>query len=545
MTSLYFRFVQKGIFSAEDALHSYLQIANASVNVSIRNTNLFFCFLSIYYILCKKETEKPAAYYSYFGAFIYIIQLNFGAFYVIITSQNGAFISGGNMYRKIETNIRNWIEHPGKAYLLTGARQIGKTWIIRHMLEECDYEWFEINFIDRPELIDILNSRISTEDFLLRLSAILPAECTPHKTIIFFDEIQENPELVTRIKFLVDEGSYRYIMSGSLLGVTLKNIRSVPVGYLHSDTMYPMDFEEFMIANGISLSVRNHIKESYEHRTPVDEFIHTTLLSLFFNYLIVGGMPDAVTAFIETRDIRQVSRIQQEIINLYKRDFTKYESENRKLKIISIYDLIPAELNKQNKKFVFSDLNKELKFDRYENSFLWLKDAGVALPVYNVDEPRIPLLASKNSNIFRLFDSDCGLLTSCYTDYVKLEILRQNGEVNNGALFENAVAQQLAANGFFLYFFKSTKIGEVDFVIEKDGSILYLEVKSGKNTHSHRALNNVLSHDRFHAEAYVLSCDNLEETDDILYLPVYMTYLIQNYQIEDPIINLDLSRLQS
>ena len=175
---------------------------------------------------------------------------------------------------------------------------------------------------------------------------------------------------------------------------------------------------------------------------------------MFFVYLIVGGMPDAVKTYIETKDIREVDKVQRDITTLYKEDFSQYEIEDRKLKLKSIYDIIPAELNKQNKKFVFTMLDKELKFDRYENSFLWLKDAGVALPVYNIEAPVIPLLASKSSNIFRLFSSDIGLLTSAYPAETKMELINKNGEVNNGAHFENAVAQQLTANGFTPYFCK-------------------------------------------------------------------------------------------
>ena len=192
-------------------------------------------------------------------------------------------------------------------------------------------------------------------------------------------------------------------MSGSLLGVELKGIASAPVGYLSVIRMYPMDFEEFMIANNVSNVTLDMLKEKFETCTPVDEFVHQKLLSIFFVYLIVGGMPDAVKTYVETKDIREVDKVQRDIVTLYKEDFSQYEVEDKKLKLLSIYDIIPTELNKQNKKFVFTMLDKELKFSRYENSFLWLKDAGVALPVYNVDAPVIPLFASKRSNVFRLF----------------------------------------------------------------------------------------------------------------------------------------------
>ena len=370
------------------------------------------------------------------------------------------------MYRKDSIIIEEWLKRSDKALLVTGARQIGKTWLIREEIAKSGYRKFEVNFIDQPDLVDYLNVKMSANEFLVKLKMIMPEDCKPQETVVFFDEIQKCPEIVTKIKFLVEEGSFKYVMSGSLLGVELKGITSVPVGYLTVLRMYPMDFEEFMIANSVSKTTLEMLKAKFETCQPVDEFIHQKLLSLFFIYLIVGGMPDAVKIYIATKDIREVDKVQRDIVALYKEDFSQHESEDKKLKLISIYDIIPAELNKQNKKFVFTMLNKELKFDRYENSFLWLKDAGVALPVYNVEAPVIPLKASKSSNVFRLFSNDTGLLTSAYPAETKLELINKNSEVNNGAHFENAVAQQLTANGLEPYFCKKKNIGELDVLVE-------------------------------------------------------------------------------
>lgn len=386
------------------------------------------------------------------------------------------------MYRKDSIIIEEWLKRSDKALLVTGARQIGKTWLIREEIAKSGYRKFEVNFIDQPDLVDYLNVKMSANEFLVKLKMIMPEDCKPQETVVFFDEIQKCPEIVTKIKFLVEEGSFKYVMSGSLLGVELKGITSVPVGYLTVLRMYPMDFEEFMIANNVSKTTLEMLKAKFETCQPVDEFIHQKLLSLFFIYLIVGGMPDAVKIYIATKDIREVDKVQRDIVALYKEDFSQYESEDKKLKLISIYDIIPAELNKQNKKFVFTMLNKELKFDRYENSFLWLKDAGVALPVYNVEAPVIPLKASKSSNVFRLFSNDTGLLTSAYPAETKLELINKNSEVNNGAHFENAVAQQLTANGLEPYFCKKKNIGELDVLVEMDGKVVPIEVKSGKLT---------------------------------------------------------------
>ena len=416
------------------------------------------------------------------------------------------------MYRKDSIIIEEWLKRSDKALLVTGARQIGKTWLIREEIAKSGYCKFEVNFIDQPDLVDYLNVKMSANEFLVKLKMIMPEDCKPQETVVFFDEIQKCPEIVTKIKFLVEEGSFKYVMSGSLLGVELKGITSVPVGYLTVLRMYPMDFEEFMIANNVSKTTLEMLKAKFETCQPVDEFIHQKLLSLFFIYLIVGGMPDAVKIYIATKDIREVDKVQRDIVALYKEDFSQYESEDKKLKLISIYDIIPAELNKQNKKFVFTMLNKELKFDRYENSFLWLKDAGVALPVYNVEAPVIPLKASKSSNVFRLFSNDTGLLTSAYPAETKLELINKNSEVNNGAHFENAVAQQLTANGLEPYFCKKKNIGELDVLVEMDGKVVPIEVKSGKAYKAHKSLDNFMKISDYHIEkAYVLSVANMEQ----------------------------------
>lgn len=448
------------------------------------------------------------------------------------------------MYRKDSIIIEEWLKRSDKALLVTGARQIGKTWLIREEIAKSGYCKFEVNFIDQPDLVDYLNVKMSADEFLVKLKMIMPEDCKPQETVVFFDEIQKCPEIVTKIKFLVEEGSFKYVMSGSLLGVELKGIASVPVGYLTFLRMYPMDFEEFMIANNVSKTTLEMLKAKFETCQPVDEFIHQKLLSLFFIYLIVGGMPDAVKTYIATKDIREVDKVQRDIVALYKEDFSQYESEDKKLKLISIYDIIPAELNKQNKKFVFTMLDKELKFNRYENSFLWLKDAGVALPVYNVEAPVIPLKASKSSNVFRLFSNDTGLLTSAYPAETKLELINKNSEVNNGAHFENAVVQQLMANGLEPYFCKKKNIGELDVLVEMDGKVVPIEVKSGKAYKAHKSLDNFMKISDYHIEkAYVLSVANTEQEGTVVYLPIYMCYLLKERKIGKLIVDLDMEGL--
>ena len=382
--------------------------------------------------------------------------------------------------REMKTTINNWILQGKEAFLLTGARQIGKTYLIRECLKESKYDYVELNFIERPELVELFENATNAQDLLMRLSLITDKQLNKGKTIIFFDEIQEFKDIVTRIKFLVEEGSYRYIMSGSLLGVELNDLRSAPVGYLRIEDMYPLTVKEFMKAVGIKENILEMLEECYKKQQPVDEFVHKKMLDVFYLYLIVGGMPEAVAVYTETNDLARVAAVHQKIMRLYKADFTKYET-TYKLKLREIYDSMPGQLDSKNKRFKINTLGKGLNYDRVANDFLWLKDAGVAIPVYNINEPKLPLIISENRNLFKLFFSDVGILTNQYSDQVKIAILNKEKSINNGALFENVVAQELLANGFNLYYFNNKKQGELDFVIELDGKVTPLEIKSGKD----------------------------------------------------------------
>lgn len=379
---------------------------------------------------------------------------------------------------------------------------------------------------------------------MLRLSALTDVPMIPGETLIFFDEVQECPEIVTAIKFLVEDGQYRYILSGSLLGVELKDIRSVPVGYLSILEMYPLDFREFCEANRVSQTVMDKLKECFEKKQPVDELIHEKMMELFRLYLIVGGMPAVVDAYIRTNNLKEVLRIQQGIVQLYYKDIAKYDKDN-KLYLDEIFSLIPSELNNKNKRFIMKDLNENFRFSRYENSFIWLKEAGVALPVYCVQEPELPLLLSKSTNLFKLFLSDVGLLASMYEDGLQLKILSREKDINFGAIYENVAAQELKAHGFELYYFNSKKQGELDFVIEYQGNVLPLEIKSGKAYTRHNALDNVLKEERYAIpQAFVFCYENISTQEKITYLPIYMIGFLEKEKIEEYIYSIDLSVLQ-
>lgn len=445
--------------------------------------------------------------------------------------------------RDAEKQINDWIDNGKDALLITGARQIGKTYLIRNCLKEKNIPYIELNFIENSEYIELFSKSFSSKDIIMRLSLIGGEKLIPGKTVIFLDEVQECKELITAIKFLVEDGSFKYILSGSLLGIELSDLKSAPVGYMSIFDMYPLSFKEFIKALGVSNEIIDILKQSYKNRTEVDVFIHNKLIDLFNLYLIVGGMPEAVSTYIETNNLEKVSKVHEKIIRLYKQDFSKYEVNN-KLKLKEIYDAMPSQLDQKNKRFRLNVLGDKMNYDRAENSFLWLKDAGVAIPVYNLNEPKLPFILNENRSLFKLFFSDVGLLTSQYSLQTKMAILNKEQSINNGSLFENAVAQELLSKGFKLYYFNSKKQGELDFLIELNGKVLPIEVKSGKDYKKHSALNNVMNDLNYDiAEAYILNQNNIEIKDKLIYLPIYMLMFIEDDEIKNPVYKLDLKGL--
>ena len=446
--------------------------------------------------------------------------------------------------RKINNYLREYYRKSSNALLITGARQVGKTYSIREFGKTFK-SFIEINFIENTDAIGLFKDAKGSTDVLMRLSAITNSPLIKGETLIFFDEVQECPDIVTAIKFLVDEGSYRYILSGSLLGVDLKDIRSVPVGYMGVREMFPLDFEEFITCVGINENVIASVKEAWIKRLPVDSFIHSKMMELFRLYLIIGGMPAAVSKYRESNNLQDVLAIQQEIIQLYKKDIAKYDPEN-KLYIEEIFNLIPPELNAKNKRFILKRLNENAKFERYENSFLWLKNAGVALPVFNVEGPKVPLLLARSRNLLKLFMNDIGLLAAQYADGIQVRIIKGDKDINYGSIYENAVAQELVAHGLWPYYYNSKKRGEIDFVIERNGKVLPMEVKSGKDYTYHRALSNIMDCDEYDIpEALVMNNDNLYVDGRITYAPVYMVMCLEKMAIAPVEYRVDLSGLSN
>ena len=452
-------------------------------------------------------------------------------------AQNGVEVMAV-LKRKIEKDIMHWIETSEKALLIYGVRQAGKTFIVRECLEAAGCDYIEFNLIRQPEIIDILDKATGIDDLILKLSLYSDKKIVPGKTFFFFDEIQKYKEIVTRIKFLVDDKRFRYIMSGSLLGVEIVDLKSAPVGYLRSIDMYPLDFEEFLQIFHVEEPILSRLRSAYMTKTPVDEVIHGKIMEMFNLYLIIGGMPAAVEKYRTTGSIDDVMDEHHSIIEQYKLDFTQYEEENRKLIITHIYEMIPAELNEKNKRFMIADIRKNLRYDRVSDSFTWLWKAGVALGVFNTTEPTVPLLLNEKSSLFKVFLSDVGLLTTVYGKACKLRIVNKEKDINKGAVYENVVAQELYAHGYPLYYYNSKKKGELDFVIEHAGQVLPIEVKSGKDYEKHSALDNVMSVEEYGInEAYVFTNDNIKTKGKITYLPIYMVMFLK----DDPIEFIDIS----
>lgn len=446
--------------------------------------------------------------------------------------------------RKISDYLESYFTpNRREALLITGARQVGKSYAIREFGKSHYSSFIEINLLEDSIARTSISKASNSKDLLLRITAIASQPLIKGKTLIFFDEVQVVPEIVTAIKFLVEEGSYQYVLSGSLLGIELKRISSMPVGYLTVKEMYPLNLEEFYRACGISDNIFSVLEEAFKAEREIDSIIHRKLMELFRLYLIVGGMPAVVQTYLDTNDIKKVVNKQREILSMYVEDISQYDINN-KLYIKDIFNLIPAELNNPNKRFILKNLNENTKFSRLEDSFIWIREAGVAIGVYNIEEPKLPLELAKLRNLFKLFSNDVGLLACQYADGIQLRILNNDIDINYGSIYENAVAEELYSHGLKLYYFNSKKQGELDFVIKLDDKILPIEVKSGKNYLRHNALKNVIENKDYEIEkAYVLYNENIKRVGNIVYLPIYLMMFIKNREIENLIWKIDLSSL--
>ena len=425
--------------------------------------------------------------------------------------------------RRAFTQLQSWKDgKSGQALLVAGARQVGKTYLIEEFARRSYRNVVKFDLIDQTDVLAAFNASRSSRELFMAISAFAGADMVPGETVIFIDEVQECDEAITLVKYLVQRTDFDYILSGSLLGVELEDIRSVPVGYLHVVDMYPLDFEEFCIANGVGADAWAEAKSAFHDRRPVFGPVHDRLLTLFHWYLLVGGMPQAVSEFVANGDMSKVQERQSDVLRLYRHDISKYAPKDKRLAVKEIFDQMPSQLDSQSKRFNFSSIAPKGTYERYKDDFLWLVDAGVAIPVRNVSEPKCPLRLSEDRSFFKLFMNDVGLLSAACGMETARSILSLDTNIRYGAIYENAVAQELCAHGTRPYFFRNKRFGEIDFVIERGDRVLPVEVKSGKSYRRHSALNNVLGTENYGiGEAIVLCEDNTSRDGKVCYFPVY------------------------
>ena len=431
--------------------------------------------------------------------------------------------------REISEKLISWKnQEKKKALCIIGARQIGKTTIIREFAKE-QYEHFvEINFILDKGAEKIFEGKLDANTIIENLTAFKMQRLEPGKTLIFLDEIQECPNARCAMKFLVEDGRFDYIESGSLLGVRYKEVPSYAVGFEEITYMYPMNFKEYLIANGVQQSTLKTLQTCYEKQEPVPQVMHETLLKLFATYIVVGGMPDVVQTYVTTHDIGNVIQLQRSILELYRQDISKYSEGTEKIKIKAIFDSIASQLDDKNRRFFLNRIDENGRMNRYENAFFWLSDAGVALPSYNVTEPQPPLQLNEKRNLFKLFMGDTGLLCASCMENIQFELLQGNMEVNMGSILENAFAQIIKANGFSLNYFESKRYGELDFVIQNGMKVDLLEIKSGNDYQKHSALNKVSAVENWDFGKKIVFCKgNVMKNEGIEYYPWYLSMFYQ------------------
>lgn len=448
------------------------------------------------------------------------------------------------LHRKIEHTIRQYFTSgTDKILIVSGARQVGKSFIIRHVGSEIFKNVIELNLVEDYEGDRLFENVRTTDEFYFTLSIIAGEKMGDrHDTLVFLDEIQQYPHLLTMLKFLREENRFCYVASGFLLGMTLKKTTSIPLGSIDTIEMYPLDFEEFIMANGVGKEAIDRMRGLYEKEVGLDEALHSKMLDLFKRYLLVGGMPEVVNVYLSTRNLVRVRDVQREIHNLYGIDASKYGVANR-LKIRRIYDLIPSNLENKKKRLVFKNIEniEGRRANDYMEEMDYLVSSGVALEVRAISNPLFPLVESQHKNLLKLYLNDVGLLTAILYRNNVSAILEDEASVNLGSVYECVVATQLVANGHKLFYYDNRVRGEVDYLVDDYSSlsVLPIEVKSGKDYKRHSALNRFLSTSDYHIrKGIVLSnSGNVERDGDIVYMPVYYSMFISsNGNFEDEII---------
>lgn len=427
--------------------------------------------------------------------------------------------------RKIMNELYHWKEQfPNKAICIFGARQIGKTTSLLQFANENFEKVILLNFLTFPEAKTIFSDSLDPEKIFMQIELLTKTTIIPKKTMIIFDEIQECPNARTAVKFLVEDGRARIGETGSLLGVRIEGISSIPVGYEMPVSMYPLDFEEFLWGASVSDEIIDLLKRSIREKKTIPEFIHERMLEYFHQYIVIGGMPEVCQRYFDHHNFEEAIETQKTILNTYRNDIIQYADRNDRVRILEVFEQIPAQLNKQNLRFFLNQItgSKNPRFSQYENCLYWITEAGLALPSFNVEEPQIPLKLNEKRNLFRLFFLDTGLLCSNY-ERIQISLLQGDLSINWGSILENAVAQSLTAQNIPLYYFNTKKFGEIDFVCQIDQHVHLVEIKSGNDYKKHSALSKVASVSNWvFDQSFVFCKGNIEEENGILYLPYYL-----------------------
>lgn len=445
------------------------------------------------------------------------------------------------LYRKFAAHLEQFLQNePNKILLVNGARQIGKSYIVRYVGSRMFKNFVEINLKADKEGAGIFATVRSRDDFYLQLGALAGNKLGNNKdTLVFLDEIQSYPHLMTMLKFLNEDGRYRYIASGSELGVALTQTPSVPIGSIAIEQMYPLDFEEFLLAMGCAQATIDGVEECFKKGQSLNDSLHNYMLQQFKIYLLVGGMPDAINKFIENRNIAHVRDIQRDIHALYRIDASQYDDE-KKLVIRNIYDLIPSNMENKKKRIVVKNIEGKAghkQFSDYADEFEYLTNSGVALAVRAISNPKFPLIESESKNLLKLYLSDVGLLTNLLYATNINAVLGDVCSVNLGSVYESVVAQELHAHGYALHYYDNKQRGEVDFLIDDYSTltVLPIEVKSGKNYKVHSALDKFLATTDYHiTRAVVFSNEqNVHVEQGITYMPIYYVMFYKNEPVSD------------
>lgn len=437
--------------------------------------------------------------------------------------------------RKFTPILEDFLKNqPNKILLVNGARQIGKSYIIRYVGSSMFKNFVEINLKEDSEGARVFGKVKTCQDLYLQLAMFANSKLGSYNdTLVFLDEIQCYPQLLTMLKFLNQEKRFRFIASGSQLGIALAETPSVPIGSVTIKEMYPLDFEEFLWAIDCGEEVIESMRQHFQNREPLNESLHENILKRFQYYLLVGGMPESVNMFLSDRHLQRVREIQTQIYELYRIDASQYDNAN-KLKIRRVYDLIPSNLENKKKRVIFKNIEdkKGKDYSDYLDEFEYLSASGVALEVNSISNPKFPLKESEIKNFLKFYLNDVGILTNILYGNNANAIIQDIRSINLGTVYESVVAQELHAHGFHLYYYDNKKQGEVDFLVDDYDNLaaLPLEIKSGKDYTVHSALDRFVKNESYNIPHAIVFSNSgkVFEKNKILYMPIYYCMFLQH-----------------